>query len=67
MIQRLIDRGLSYEQGLLVLLDGSKGLDAAVTKALAGYVVIQRCQWHKRENILSHLPKAQQATVRRQL
>ena len=67
LIQRLIDRGLSYEQGLLVLLDGSKGLDAAVTKALAGYVVIQRCQWHKRENILSHLPKAQQATVRRQL
>ena len=65
LIQRLIDRGLSYEQGLLVLLDGSKGLDAAVTKALAGYVVIQRCQWHKRENILSHLPKAQQATVRR--
>ena len=67
LIQRLIDRGLSYEQGLLVVLDGSKGLYAAVTKALAGYVVVQRCQWHKRENILSHLPKSQQATIRRQL
>lgn len=67
LIQRLIDRGLAYEQGLLVLLDGSKGLYAAVTKALAGYVVVQRCQWHKRENILSHLPQSQQATVRRQL
>ena len=40
LIQRLIDRGLSYEQGLLVVLDGSKGLYAAVTKALAGYVVV---------------------------
>jgi len=67
LIQRLIDRGLSYEQGLLVLLDGSKGLYAAMTKALAGYVVVQRCQWHKRENILAHLPKSQQATLRRQL
>ena len=67
LIQRLMDRGLAYEQGLLVLLDGSKGLYAAVTKALAGYVVVQRCQWHKRENVLAHLPKSQQATVRRQL
>jgi|TARA_B110000263_G_C15264706_1_gene490554 putative transposase len=67
LIQQLIQRGLSYEQGLLVLLDGSKGLYAAMTKALTGYVVVQRCQWHKRENILSHLPKSQQATVRRQL
>ncbi len=67
LIQRLIDRGMAYEQGLLVLLDGSKGLYAAMTKALAGYVVVQRCQWHKRENILSHLPKSQHASIRRQL
>ncbi len=66
-IQQLIDRGLRYEAGLLVLLDGSKGLHAAVTKALAGYVVIQRCQWHKRENIVSYLPKTEQAPLRRKL
>ena len=66
-IQQLIDRGLRYETGLLVLLDGSKGLYAAVTKALAGYVVIQRCQWHKRENIVAYLPKTEQAPMRRKL
>ena len=66
-IQQLLDRGLQYQAGLLVLLDGSKGLRAAVTKALAGYVVIQRCQWHKRENVVSYLPKQQQASIRRKL
>ena len=66
-IQQLIDRGLQYDGGLLVLLDGAKGLYAAVTKALAGYVVIQRCQWHKRENIVSYLPKTEQAPMRRKL
>ena len=49
------------------MLDGSKGLYAAVTKALAGYVIIQRCQWHKRGNIVSYLPKSEQAPMRRKL
>ncbi len=50
-----------------MVLDGSKGLYAAATKALAGYVIIQRCQWHKRENIGSYLPKTEQAPMRRKL
>ena len=33
LIQDLIRRGLCYDQGLLVVLDGSKGLRSAVTKA----------------------------------
>ncbi len=28
---------------------------------------MQRCQWHKRENVVRYLPKAQQATWRRRL
>ena len=44
-IQSLIKRDLAYHQGLLCLIDGSKGLYAALTKAFSGYVVIQRCQW----------------------
>ena len=66
-IQSLIDRGLRYQQGLLVLLDGSKGLYNGVIKPLQGYVLVQRCQWHKRENVLSYLSKAQQAPLRRAL
>ena len=56
-IQSLINRDLVYHKGLLCLIDGSKGLYAALTKALDGYVVIQRCQY-KRENVISYLPKA---------
>ncbi len=66
-IDGLIDRGLQYEQGLLCLIDGSKGFYNALTKALDGYVAIQRCQWHKRENVVSYLPKNQQDEVRKAL
>ncbi len=66
-IQDLIRRGLRYEEGLLALIDGSKGFYNARTKALQGYVLIQRCQWHKRENVVSYLPKNEQAPLRRKL
>ena len=66
-IYDLINRGLRYEEGLLVLIDGSKGLFSAIRKALDGYVCIQRCQWHKRENVVSYLPKGQQEGMRRKL
>ena len=54
-IDSLIHRGLQYQQGLLCLIDGSKGLYSAITKALDGYVAIQRCQWHKRENVINYV------------
>ena len=31
------------------------------------YGIVQRCQWHKRENVVSYLPKGMQATVRQKL
>ena len=67
LIQDLIRRGLNYDQGLLVVLDGSKGLYSAVTKALKGYVRVHRCQWHKRENVVSYLPEAERSRIRRKL
>ena len=57
----------SITRGLLCLIDGSKGLYAALTKALDGYVVIQRCQWHKRENVISYLPKGKQDEIKKAL
>lgn len=66
-IDTLIQRGLRYEAGLLVLIDGSKGLFKAITKALQGYVIIQRCQWHKRENVVAYLAPEEQRRVRKQL
>jgi putative transposase len=52
-LNRLLDRGLKIEEGLLVIIDGSKGLRAAVGKAFHDQAIIQRCQWHKRENVVS--------------
>jgi transposase-like protein len=56
----LLDRGLDIGQGLLSVIDGSKGLRAALRKTFHGRVLIQRCQWHKRENVVSYLAKSEQ-------
>ncbi len=59
-IDKLITRGLGYEKGLLVIVDGSKGIIRAVREKLSGYALIQRCQQHKKENVVSYLPKESQ-------
>ena len=63
--QSLIDRGLDMSCGLLVVIDGSKGFRAAVRKVFQKRALVQRCQWHKRENIVSYLPKKDQAYWRK--
>ena len=40
---------------LLVLLDGAKGLRKGVLEVLGDQALIQRCQWHKRENVISKI------------
>jgi transposase-like protein len=66
-LRSLVERGLDVSQGLLVVIDGSKGLRAAATKAFRNRVVVGRCQWHKRENVVSHLSKSEQALWRKRL
>lgn len=66
-LESLIERGLTYEQGLLCVIDGSKGLCKAVNKVFGSYSIIQRCQWHKRENVVGYLPKSIQPEYRRKL
>lgn len=66
-LQGLVDRGLSVENGLLLVIDGGKGLRKAISSVLGKKTPVQRCQWHKRENVVSHLPKSRQARVRKRL
>jgi putative transposase len=66
-LNALRDRGLRSDAGLLVILDGGKGLRAAVKRVFQGQSVVQRCQWHKRENVLKYLPKSEQGAMRRRL
>lgn len=66
-LRRLVSRGLSPDAGLLFLIDGSKGLRAAIRAVFGPKAPVQRCQWHKRENVVSYLPKARQPEMRRQM
>jgi transposase-like protein len=66
-LRSLLERGLDIRRGLLVVVDGSKGLRAAVRKAFKSLALVQRCQWHKRENVVRFLPKREQASWRRRL
>lgn len=63
----LVERGLDVERGVLCLIDGSKGIRKAVQDVFGGHALVQRCQIHKRKNVVSYLPKRSQATYRRLL
>ena len=65
-LRELGERGLPLDRPLLVVLDGATGLRAAV-RDVFGDVPVQRCQWHKRENVVSYLAKADQPTWRRKM
>lgn len=64
-LRDLINRGLDLSQGLLVVIDGAKGLYTAVKEVFQNRVIIQRCQFHKRENIVSYLPKEEQENMKK--
>ena len=66
-LRSLVERGLDVSQGLLVIVDGGKGLRAAVRKAFRHRALVQRCQWHKRENVVSYLAKREQPVWRQRL
>lgn len=66
-LRELMERGLRVEEGILAVIDGSKGLKKSVENVMGENAVIQRCQWHKRENVVSYLPKQEQESMRRKL
>jgi putative transposase len=66
-LRDLVARGVRYEQGLLVVIDGSKGLRRGVQEVFGEAATVQRCTWHKRENVVAYLPTGQQTAWRRTL
>ncbi len=56
LLADLVERGLKFDDGLLVVLDGAKALSAAVREVFGAKALIQRCTSHKRRNIAEHLP-----------
>jgi len=66
-LQSLLERGLDISNGILAIIDGAKGLSSALKQVFKGRVVIQRCHWHKRENVVGYFPTGEQAMMRRRL
>jgi putative transposase len=67
LLQGLLDRGLRIDQRILVVIDGAKGLRRAAQNVLGDLVMIQRCQNHKRRNILKLVPERCHPYVNRML
>src|SRR5215469_17754553 len=63
----LIQRGLDFTEPRLYVLDGGKTLTAAVRKHAGESAAIQRCQVHKRRNVLDHLTDEQKPAVAKKL
>ena len=63
LLADLVDRGLDFDDGLLVVIDGAKALSAAVREVFGAKAVIQRCTLHKRRNLADHLPDKEKAWV----
>jgi putative transposase len=55
MLQQLTDKGFKVKDGLICVIDGSKGIHKAIKEVFGEKVIIQRCTWHKRKNVLSYL------------
>ena len=65
LLTNLGSRGLRTDRSLLVIVDGAKALDTAVTQTFGRAALVQRCQVHKGRNILEHLPEAQRCCMDR--
>jgi transposase-like protein len=66
-MNNLIKRGLKADDGMLIVVDGSKGIYKGVKDVLGDRAFVQRCQWHKRENVLSYLDKKHHDHIRTKL
>jgi len=64
MLADVVARGVPADRSLLVVIDGGKGLRRAVTDVFGQYALVQRCQVHKKRNVLDHLPEEMRAQAR---
>jgi putative transposase len=63
----LMNRGFDFTVPRLYVLDGGKALHAAVKKYAGESAPIQRCQVHKRRNVLDHVTEENKPIVAKKL
>ena len=67
LLSDLVERGLDADRVRLWAIDGGKALRKAIVQTFGARALIQRCQEHKRRNVLEHLPEDAHASVKRVL
>lgn len=67
LLEDLAARGLDFATPKLYVLDGAKALSAAVKRHAGQDALIQRCQVHKRRNVMEQLPDEYQPSIERKL
>jgi putative transposase len=67
LLSDLMNRGLDFTEPRLYVLDGGKALHTAVKKYAGESAPIQRCQVHKRRNVLDHIADDDKDAVARKL
>jgi transposase-like protein len=63
LFEDLIDRGLRTDVRRLFVIDGAKALSKAVRDTFGDMAEIQRCQVHKKRNVLSYLPESEKSNI----
>jgi putative transposase len=67
LLADMVDRGLDADRMRLWVIDGGKALRKAIVTTFGATALVQRCQEHKRRNVLEHLPQEQHASIGRAL
>jgi len=67
LLRDLAGRGLDFCVPRLYVLDGGKALATAVRRHAGEAAFLQRCQVHKRRNVLDHLPEEHKPAVKKKL
>jgi len=63
MLANLVERGLDTSRSMLVVIDGGKALTKAVRAVFGKRALVQRCQVHKKRNVLDQLPERMRPSV----
>lgn len=68
LLEELAHRGLvMHAKPVLCLIDGARALTSAVERFFGPWGFIQRCQVHKRRNVLARLPEKYHAEIGQQM
>jgi transposase-like protein len=67
LLNNLVQRGVDPQLAYLFVIDGGKALRKAIRDVFGKRSLVQRCQEHKRRNVLGHLPERMHVSVNKTL